>query len=158
MDLSRPAEVFEVLKRHEVPFVVIGGHAVNFHGYIRATEDHDIIFLRSSDSEAALFEALKELHAAWISDDIDPATGLERLVPVSWAYVQGQHLMMLHTDLGYLDIFDYIPGFPSEPLEPLFDSAEELQGIRYVSLEWLRRMKAASGRPRDLDDLENLPS
>jgi peptidoglycan/xylan/chitin deacetylase (PgdA/CDA1 family) len=31
--------VFDVLQRHGVPFVVVGGHAVNFHGFIRATED-----------------------------------------------------------------------------------------------------------------------
>lgn len=157
MNHARPMELFEVLARHEVPFVVIGGHAVNFHGYIRATEDHDIVFLRSPDAERALLQALRELHAAWISDDIDPTTGLERLVPVSQAYVRHQHLMMLHTDAGYLDVFDFIPGFPHEPVEQLFDSAERLHGIRYVSLEWLRRMKAASGRPRDIDDIDNLP-
>ncbi len=149
--------LFEVLVRHGVPFVVIGGHAVNFHGYIRATEDHDIIFQRSPDSEAALLLALQELNAAWISDEIDPTTGLERLVPVTPSYVRHQHLMMLHTDAGYLDVFDHIPGFPHEPVARLFDSAEQLHGIHYVSLQWLRRMKAASGRPRDLDDLENLP-
>ena len=40
------ANVFEVLTRYGVPFVVIGGHAVNYHGYIRATEDRDIVLLR----------------------------------------------------------------------------------------------------------------
>ncbi len=30
-------------------------------------------------------------------------------------------------------------------------------GVRFVSLDWLRRMKQAAGRPKDLLDLENLP-
>ncbi len=148
--------VFDHLARHGVPFVVIGGHAVNYHGYIRTTEDHDIVFLRSPESEMALFEACCEMNAAWISDVIDSSTGLERLVPVSLAYIRGEHLMMLSTDYGYLDVFDYIPGFSKEPVEELFHSSEQLNGIRYVSLEWLRKMKRASGRPRDIDDLENL--
>lgn len=35
-DLFHP---FDVMARHNVPFVVIGAHAVSFHGYLRATED-----------------------------------------------------------------------------------------------------------------------
>jgi hypothetical protein len=43
--------VFEVLARHGVPFLVIGGHAVSFHGYVRATEDTDIVWMRSPEAE-----------------------------------------------------------------------------------------------------------
>jgi hypothetical protein len=149
--------VFEILRRHGVPFVVIGGHAVNFHGHIRATEDHDIVIRRSPDTESALIDACREVNACWIADEIDPETGLERLVPVSSEFIANHRLMMLHTDEGYLDIFDYIPGFAGESVEDLFRTSEELDGIRFASLDWLKRMKRACGRPRDLDDLENLP-
>lgn len=148
--------VFDILTACRVPFVVIGGHAVNYHGYIRATEDHDIVFLRSPQSEAALYETCRKLNAAWIADEIDASTGLERLVPVSLSYVRATHLIMLFTDLGYLDIYDYIPGFPEEDVTQLFDSAEVLNEIRFVSLDWLRKMKQAAGRPKDLADLEHL--
>ncbi len=150
------AGIFEVLAACRVPFVVIGGHAVSYHGYIRATEDHDIVFLRSPESESALLKACTKLNAAWISDEIDTSTGLERLVPVSLSYLQSSHLMMLWTDRGYLDIYDYIPGFPEKEVGQLFESAELLHGIRFVSLHWLRRMKQAAGRPKDLADLEQL--
>jgi hypothetical protein len=149
-------ELFEILTRHSVPYVVIGGHAANYHGYIRATEIHDIVFRRDSVSENALFAACREMNAAWISDEIDPATGLERLVPVSLEYIRSQHLMMLCTDEGYLDIFDYIPGFPDESPDSLFRTSEMLQGIRFTSLEWLKKMKRACDRPRDREDLEHL--
>ena len=39
--------LFDALNRHAVPFVVIGGHAVNVHGYARATEDTDLLWVRS---------------------------------------------------------------------------------------------------------------
>ena len=39
--------LFDVLTRHGVPFVVVGGHAVNFHGFIRGTEDTDVLWVRS---------------------------------------------------------------------------------------------------------------
>ena len=43
------------------------------------------------------------------------------------------------------------------PVASLFESSREVEGIRFVSLEWLRRLKAAAGRPKALLDLENLP-
>jgi hypothetical protein len=30
--------------------------------------------------------------------------------------------------------------------------------LRFVSLHWLRKLKQAAGRHKDLDDLEHLPS
>jgi 8-oxo-dGTP pyrophosphatase MutT (NUDIX family) len=40
-----------------------------------------------------------------------------------------------HVDpLGYLDLFDHVPGFPDVAVETLIESACELNGIRYVSL------------------------
>jgi hypothetical protein len=41
--------VFDVLQRHGVPCVVVGGHAVNFHGFIRAASDS----CRSSGCESS---------------------------------------------------------------------------------------------------------
>lgn len=150
--------LLQLLARAGVPMLVIGGHAVNFHGYVRTTEDADVIFERSPASEAALLEALESIHACWISDERDPATGLEKLVPVSPSYVRGEHLMMLTTDLGFLDLYDYIPGFPDMPVAEVFSDSIEFGDLRFVSLRWLRQLKQAAGRHKDLDDLEHLPS
>jgi hypothetical protein len=140
-----------------VPFVVVGGHAVIFHGYVRTTEDVDVVWLRSPESEAALVSALTEANARWISDEIDPATGIERLVPVSEGYVRSHHLLMLVTDYGFLDLFDYVPGAPTADARELYDQGISSGDVRYASLPWLRTMKRAAGRPRDAEDLDNLP-
>lgn len=156
MTCNSPDKLLSLLTRHAVPFIVIGGHAVNFHGHVRTTEDLDVIWLRSGQSEGALLEALVEAGAQWISDEIDPATRLERLVPVSLAYVRASRLMMLITDMGFLDLFDYIPGFEQTSVQEAFDDAVESGGVRYVSLAWLKRMKQAAARPQDLGDLQHL--
>jgi hypothetical protein len=44
-------ELFDLLRRHGVDFVIVGGHAVNVHGYRRATEDIDIVWIRSPETE-----------------------------------------------------------------------------------------------------------
>ena len=149
--------LLDVLAKHNVPFVVIGGHAVAFHGYVRATEDMDVVVPRTPVIEQALLAALAEINAQWISNEIDPATGIERTYPVTLAYLRATRLMMLVTDGGFLDIFDFIPGCPDEAVDQLFDSATEIHGWRFASLPWLRKMKQASGRPKDQIDLENLP-
>ncbi len=148
--------VDDLLERN-VQLVIIGGHAVNFHGYARATEDIDIIFRRSNASEQALYEVLAVHESFWIGEEVDPSTGLEKTHPVSLDYVRSSHLLMVGSQHGYLDIFDFIPGMPSEPLDDLFAS-RKLSGKRpFASLEWLKRMKKAAGRPQDLIDLERLP-
>ncbi len=157
MEYGTPFQLIDILLKHDVPIVIIGGHAVTYHGYVRATEDIDVIFLRTPDSEAALLAALTEVNAHWIGNEIDPSTGLERVFPVSLAYVQASRLMMLTTDFGYLDIFDFIPGFPDQAVSEVFDSAVETDRGKFASLAWLRKMKAATGRAKDQLDLENLP-
>ena len=44
-----------------------------------------------------------------------------------------------------------------KPHHDLFDTAVVAGGVRYASLEWLKKMKQAAGRPKDLEDLRNLP-
>jgi hypothetical protein len=148
--------VFAILRRHGVPFVVIGGHAVSVHGYVRATEDYDLVFLRTPENERRLLAALQEMNARWIEDDRDPSTGMERQIPVSLSFVRSQRVMMLLTDAGFLDVFDHIPGSPGEPVERFLADSIEVGGIRYASRDWVLRMKRTAGRPQDLLDLENL--
>ena len=150
--------LFDVLLRHGVPFVVVGGHAVNFHGFVRATEDTDVLWIRSPAAEASLLRALEELSAEYIGNDIDPATGIERTHPVTAAFIRSERLMMLCTTAGFLDLFDYVPGYPAVAVTTVLETAVQLDGIRFASLEWLRKLKQAAGRPKDLLDLENLPA
>ncbi|HBE67965.1 MAG TPA: hypothetical protein DDW52_07430 [Planctomycetaceae bacterium] len=71
-----------------VPLVIIGGHAVNAHGFLRATEDIDIVFDRTSASESAMCDVLVKFGAFWIGDKVDPKTGLEFTHPVTLEYVR----------------------------------------------------------------------
>ena len=157
MERGDPFRLIDVLTRHEVSFVIIGGHAVTFHGFVRATEDTDIIIRRSPECDERLVAALTELNAQWIGDEIDPTTGIEQTHPVTPNYVRGTRLMMLITDLGFLDIFDFVPGLPDADVDQVFDSSIANGGRLFVALDWLRSMKRASGRPSDQHDLENLP-
>lgn len=157
MELGAPFALIDVLLRHKVSMVIIGGYAVIYHGYVRATEDIDILFRRAPENEAALLDALRELEAYWIGTEIDPLTGIERTYPVTAEYVAGTHLMMLGTRFGYLDIFDFVPGVPEADVGELVATAVRADGRPFVSLEWLKRMKRGSSRTKDQEDLRKLP-
>jgi len=157
IDMADELEILKVLQRHRVQFVVIGGYAVNFHGFTRATEDMDVVWVRSKEAEGALLEALAEIDARYIGEEIDPATRIERTYPVTLQYIQSWGVMMLLTKFGFVDLFDHIPGFPQEDVRQLMTSSLDVAGIRYASLHWLREMKRAAARPKDQLDLENLP-
>lgn len=154
--MENPIKIFEVLKEYNVDFVIIGGHAVNFHGYIRTTEDFDIIVKDDDENKKRLFDALSNINACWITNEIDPETKIEKTKPVTLSYMSNNHLMMLCTDNGFIDIFDFIPGFPDISTEEIFETSEEFKGLKYMSLDWLIKIKQKSGRPRDLEDIEKL--
>ena len=59
----RADEIFNALARNRVDFVVIGGIAVQGHGYIRGTYDVDIIVEPTTLNLTRLSEALMELEA-----------------------------------------------------------------------------------------------
>jgi len=155
--MGREEQILEGFRRHGVPFVIVGGYAVNFHGFIRATEDADVVWIRSDESERALLGALIEVDACYIGSDIDPATGIERTYPVSLSFIKANHLMMLCTKHGFIDLFDYVPSLPNANIEEILATSVEDDGYRFVSLPLLRKMKLAAGRTKDKLDLENLP-
>lgn len=154
--MSNLTSIVEILDRHQIPYSLIGGHAVIAHGYVRTTEDVDVLIGRDGDCETQLLAALTELEAQWISDEIDPATGIEKLFPVEQHYLATKHLMMLVTKFGYLDVFDFVPGIADANVQEVLDQSEVFNGVKVVSLPWLRRMKQASARLKDQLDLENL--
>lgn len=66
----------------------------------------------------------------------------------------------METDIGRLDIMQWVPGLDEDAYGQLDRVAETGQAfgvqIRVASLTDLRRMKRAAGRPQDLQDLADL--
>lgn len=58
----------------------------------------------------------------------------EKTYPVTLAFIQASRLMMLWTRRGFLDLFDYVPGFPQEDPATLLAGSIEGGDLRYVSL------------------------
>ncbi|MCP4221209.1 MAG: hypothetical protein GY765_41670 [bacterium] len=53
-------DLIEIMERHEVEYVLVGGFAVNFYGYIRTTRDVDILVNPSIENARKMVNALEE--------------------------------------------------------------------------------------------------
>ncbi len=155
-----PRALFERLARGGIEYVLVGGWAVNAHGHRRLTADLDICPSPGRENLERLAGLLSELHAEHLgvgdfeADEIpgDPTD------PESLA-AGGNFRVM--TDLGVLDVMQWLPGIDADHAYPLL-AADAMEGsvfgvtVRVCSLDALRAMKQAAGRPVDREDLDAL--
>lgn len=160
-DALDPQPLLRFLHERNVAHIIIGGVAVAAHGYPRPTIDLDVVPDPGRDNLTRLAAALGELHAV-------PAEG-DEFAPTEFPMnasdaedLAGGGNFRLDTDLGPLDVMQWIAGIDADNLYAELDASalsftlDDLP-LRYCSLGHLRVMKEAAGRPRDLDDLEHLP-
>jgi predicted nucleotidyltransferase len=144
------------LDREGVEFLVIGGVAVGFHGYVRATKDVDVVpapdlqnlerlalVLRRLDAQ---IEGAQEFESEELPDPLDPEA---LALGGNW---------VLRTRLGRFDVMQWIGDDALwEKLSPA--AIEEKIGglaVKVVSYEDLVALKEKAGRPEDLTDLQRL--
>lgn len=148
--------ILEELNRAGVEFLVIGGVAVGFHGYVRATKDVDIVPAPDPENLAKLAAVLATLDAHLEgADDFDSGEIPDPLDPEALA-LGGN--WVLRTRLGRFDIMQWIG--EEELWGRLAPTAieAEISGlvVRMVGYEELIAMKEKAGRPEDLIDLQRL--
>lgn len=135
-------------------FVVIGGVAVGAHGYVRGTEDLDLVPDPDPPNLARLVEALAELDST-----LPTVEGRPFDATTDAGVIRRGGNVTADTRFGGLDVLQRARGVPgySELAKDAVES--ELLGVpvRVCSLTRLRAMKEAQGRAQDRADLENLP-
>lgn len=146
--------LLEVLSESGVRFVVIGGVAVGAHGYVRGTEDLDLVPDPDPENLARLTKALEKLKSTL------PTVGDRPFQPETDAGVirRGGNVTAM-TRFGGLDIVQRARGVPSYSQLDQDAVESDLLGVpvKVCSLARLREMKEAQDREQDRADLANLP-
>lgn len=157
-----PEPLLRFLHDKGVRHIIIGGVAVAAHGYARTTKDLDVVPRPDWQNLARLAGALVELHAipAELGDFAANEVPMDATNPDDLA--AGGNFR-IETDLGALDVMQWVAGIETDDLYAELEREAlgfTLDGtpLRYCGLAHLRAMKQAAGRPRDLDDLEQLPT
>lgn len=137
----------------DVRFVLIGGLALGSWGVVRGTKDCDIVPDPAPENLDRLAHLVAELGGhVQLGESL---LGSERSIA---ALLRGGERALVATQLGDLDVVQGLEGVLTytELRERAIDVEMADVRIPICSLEDLRAMKQAAGRPRDLVDLEDL--
>ena len=137
-------EFIGLLNSHKVDYLVVGGHAVAFHGHPRFTGDIDF-FIRSTSDNACKVLAVLE------------AFGFGSVGISEQDLLRPGQVVQLGQPPNRIDLLTSISGVDfdaawSSRVETVLDD----QPITLLGWEQLLRNKRASGRQKDLADVEKL--
>lgn len=138
-------EFIKALNDNGVEYILVGGMAVILHGYIRGTGDMDVWVNKTKDNYRKLVNAYSQFgmpvfdmtEEAFLGDDFDVwSIGVQ---PVK------------------IEIMTAVKGLIFEETYSMSQQYhEDGLAIRFLHLNHLIQAKRASGRFRDLDDIEHL--
>lgn len=139
------SDFLKLCLRNEVRFLIIGGYAVIHHSRPRYTGDLDIWIDSSWENAVRVVTVLQQFGFP------PDAVSTEMIT-------EGKKIIRMGFEPMRLELFTSIPGVE-------FSSCFERQElvkigrmlVPFISLEDLKINKLASGRPKDLQDLEELP-
>lgn len=150
-----PSRIVEVLDRHHVLYVLVGGYAAQLHGARRPTNDLDIAPSLQGDNLDRLSHALRELDAGIRIDDS------EQPLPFSCTAesLRGMRMLNLRTRAGDLDLTFTPAGFDNGYTDLLPNAVSATVGsitIKVAALPDVIKSKTAAARAKDLDALPEL--
>lgn len=138
------ADFLKSLNAHGVEYLVVGGYAVGYHGFVRATGDLDVFVRLSQRNAEKLIAAFKDF-----GFDVPELT-----VAV---FMESGKIVRIGVPPLRLEVMNGISGVS-------FDrcygkrAEETIDGVRvcFIDRESLLLNKQAAGRPKDLADIEAL--
>lgn len=139
--------LFACLEKNSVKYILVGGFAAVLNGHSRLTQDVDIWIEDSLSNRRNLKKTLLQIGLP----DMPQIESID-LVP-GWSAI--------NLPSGFaLDIMTEIKGFPKNKFDECYSLSNEASlenvKIRFLHINQLIQAKKASGRPKDLLDVEEL--
>jgi hypothetical protein len=159
MEFSHMEQIFGALNDAQVRYLVVGGLAVIAHGYLRYTNDLDLVIELDDANVRRAMEVLTALgyRAKVPVDAVEFANPLTR---ASWILDKGMRVFQLVSERFAREPIDV---FVKEPFNVRAELATcewlpvgPTLKIPVVSRRQLLAMKQEAGRPKDLLDIEYL--
>jgi len=137
-------DLISIFIEEKVQFLLVGGYAVGLHGHPRVTKDLDLWICANSKNAPLVVESLAKFGAPM--QDIS-AQDFER---------EGT-IIQIGVEPVRIDLITKVAGINfEEAIQNVIIMKIENLDIPTISLQDLIKNKKASGRHRDLDDVESL--
>lgn len=159
MEVRSVEAVVQALNSAGVRYLIVGGLAVNAHGYVRLTRDIDIVLALDEANAARGVTSLINVGYR-LAIPITPEQFADASLREKWRAEKNMIVLKLWSDSHRrtpVDVFVYEPFDFSAEL-PKAHAVEIAPGVTapVVSLDTLLQMKRVAGRPHDLIDIEEL--
>jgi hypothetical protein len=138
-------EFLRLLNYYQVEYLLIGGYAVAYYGYPRATADLDVWIAVHLQNAEKVVTVLKDF--GFDLPELSPELFLKENQVIRMGVPPVR--IEINTGISGVNFQDCYPGRGTEEI----DGVE----VNLISLKDLKVNKRAAGRHKDLDDLENLP-
>lgn len=137
-------DFINLLNEHKAKYVLVGGWAVIFEGYSRNTGDMDILIEREEKNAAKMLAVIKDFLGSTIGFDKED-------------FLKEENVIMMGRPPFRIDILTDISGVSfKEVYESSKIYEDERLKIRCIHINELIRNKKATGRPKDLGDVDML--
>jgi len=159
MELRSVESIVSALNQAGVRYVIVGGLAVNAHGFVRMTRDIDLVIELNEDNILRGLQALFSI-GYQMAIPASPAEFANADIRQQWRMERNMIVLKLWSDSHQrtpIDIFVYEPfDFGAEWNKLAHLELTEGLTAPIVSLESLLRMKREAARPQDLIDIQEL--
>ena len=138
-------DFLRLLTSHNVRYLLVGGYAVGYHGYPRATGDMDIWIEMSESNSINVASAFRDfgLPDEALSKDL---------------FLEKNRVIRIGVPPVRLEVITSASGVD---FNECYSNREvvEIDGIpiNLISLQDLKKNKRAAGRHKDMEDMEHLP-
>jgi hypothetical protein len=137
-------EFLRLLNGKKVEYIIVGGYAVAFHGYVRTTKALDILFRNSTENIKLLKLVLNAF--GFPSDNLSDVAFSER-----------GKIIRMGVSPVMIELINNISGVTFETAwKNRIESTYGNIKVSYLSKPDLLKNKKAAGRPQDLADIAEL--
>jgi hypothetical protein len=137
-------EFVELLNRHKVEYLIIGGYAVIAHGYPRSTGDLDVWVNPTVSNAKKVLHVLKEFGFGGLKI-------AEKDMSTKGTILQLGYVPLRIDVITAIDGVEFASAFPRR-----FTKRFSGNIMNFISMQDLKANKARVGRHQDLADLERL--
>ena len=159
MEIRSVESIVQALNAAQVEYLIVGGLAVNAHGFIRLTRDVDIVIRLTPENAAQGLRALLDIGYQMAIPE-QPEAFADASTRERWRQEKNMIVLKLWSDEHRrtpIDIFVYEPfSFQSEIVRAIRLELSPGISAPVVSLDTLLEMKRTAGRPQDLLDIVEL--
>jgi len=151
-------EIFTEFDLRGIRYLVVGGMAVNLYGYVRLTMDLDIM-VDLSDRNLSKVVGVMEKFGYTPRAPVNPHEFISKEKRDEWIKEKGA---VVFTFIDLTKPFKHIDIFLRNPVD--FEEAYSRREVMTIagakvsiaSIDDLIKMKASTGRPRDMEDVHHL--